>query len=74
MQQAGAFKVGDIIKIDPSSGYKGRASILAWRPSTMQRTHGYIADLLCEDGNVRGHYLHDIAKWNPDKLAATFKA
>jgi hypothetical protein len=69
------FEVGDTINIDSASGYKGRGQIQAIRHESSGRPGSlYVgADVLREDGRMTFYFLHDIARWNADTLAASFK-
>ena len=72
MNQAGAFKINDIV----IANWKGeRGCIVAFRHAVGNHNTGslsYGADLLMESGKVAFAFLHDLVRNNPEKLAATF--
>ncbi len=73
IMQAGAFKAGDIITIASAMMQRPlRASIICFRHANSSGRDWVVVDVLREDGQNSTYYLHDVAKWNPEKVAATF--
>lgn len=64
------FNVGDRIKIDVI--WQGMGEIVALRHAVGNHRTGalsYGADVLCGDGKMRFCFMHDLAQWNPERLA-----
>lgn len=67
------FSVGDRIKIDSCSVPDKRGEIIALRHNVGNLQTGSLsfgADVLLPSGNTRFFFLHDIARWNPEAMAA----
>lgn len=65
------FDVGDVVTIDSAGGFNGKAQIVAIRHAIGNYRTGTMsvgADVLRGDGNVSFYYLHDLARWNAEKL------
>lgn len=63
------FTLGDRIKIN--TVWKGNGEIVAMRHAVGNHNTGSLsfgADVLCGDGKVRFFFLHDLARWNPERL------
>ncbi len=74
MQNVGAFRVGDFIKV--TFPKPQRAQIIRFRDEIGNHRTGEMslgADLLLEDGKISFHFMKWIVDANPDTVAATFK-
>ena len=68
------FEKGDIVNVESLSwNYKGKGQIVALRHAIGNSRTGALswgADILLGDGRVVFVYLHDLTKWNAEKLEA----
>jgi hypothetical protein len=66
------FDTGDFVTLD-SCSYRGRGQIQTVRHAVGNHRTGDLSlgcDVLRGDGKVQFYFLHDVARWNPDRLAA----